>query len=112
MAVRTADFFFAAGLALAALAFAAGLRFAGVGASPASLVAISIRTMRSERFEKRDQRALVVGRQLRLLVEQPRAEVVPLVDDEVLALADAEQVVRQAFQDRRQIVLRRDLLLR
>ena len=42
-----------------------------------------------ERLQKRNQRALVVVAQARLFREVLRSEIVALVDDEVLALADA-----------------------
>src|SRR5262245_66030628 len=55
-----------------------------------------------ERFDERDQRALVGVAQTRLARldrgELVRAEVVALVDDQVLALADGEHVVNQTFE--------------
>src|SRR5262245_21703130 len=58
----------------------------------------------SERFDQRDQRALVGVAQARLARferrELARAEVVALVEHQVLALADREHVVHQAAERR------------
>src|SRR4029079_8931033 len=64
----------------------------------------------SERLHEPNQCTLVLVAEARFLGEIRRSEIVTLVDDEVLAFADGEHVVRQIAEDGRQVAVRFQLL--
>ena len=73
-------------------------------AGSASAALRTSRRFTLERLQEFDERALLVVAQAGFFGEIARTEVVPLVDDEVLALADREQVVDQRRKDEAQIL--------
>src|SRR5262245_41889615 len=86
-----------------------GIRSAGRASTALSTsrrFTLAVSRSASEGLQEANQRALVVIAEARFLGEVRRAEIVALVDDEVLAFADGEHVIRQIAEDGRQVAVR------